>query len=364
MDTQVTIPSFTLNRRMERTTKTLAAILVEQNQNLIVDEIELPQQLGVGQVMVKLITSGICGSQIGEIKGVKGDDKYLPHLMGHEGFAEVVEVGPGVKHVQKDDNVVLHWRPGAGIQSETPRYKWHNKIVNAGWVTTFNQHAVVSENRCTKVPKDTNPAIAALFGCAVTTGFGVIENNAKLKMGESIVVFGAGGIGLNIVQGASLVSGSPIIAVDRFDKRLELAKQMGATHCINSEQVNVKDEISKILGRQTLDVFVDNTGIPKIIEIGYQLVHKKGRVVLVGVPRKGHEISLYSLPLHFGKQLIGSEGGDSIPQYDILRYLRLEEQGMINLEELIGSRYKLHEINEAIRDMCDGETAGRIIIEF
>ena len=364
MATRAIIPSFTLNRRMERTTKTLAAILVEQNKDLIVDEIELPQELGVGQVMVKLITSGICGSQIGEIKGVKGHDKYLPHLMGHEGFAEVIQIGPGVNYVQRGDNVVLHWRPGAGIQSETPHYRWNNKIVNAGWVTTFNEHAVVSENRCTKVPKGTSPDIAALFGCAVTTGFGVIENNAKLKMGESIVVFGAGGIGLNIVQGASLVSGSPIIAVDRFDKRLELAKQMGATHCINSDEVNAEEKISEMLEGQTLDVFVDNTGIPKIIEMGYQLVNKKGRVVLVGVPKKGNEISLYSLPLHFGKQLIGSEGGDCMPQYDILRYLRLEEQGMINLRDLISSRYKIHEINEAIRQMCDGETAGRIIIEF
>ena len=106
--------------------------------------------------------------------------------------------------------------------------------MNAGWVTTFNQHAVVSENRCTRIPSDTNPDAAALFGCAVTTGFGVIENNAKLKMGESVVVFGAGGIGLNIVQAASLVSAGPIIAVDLYESRLKLAHQMGATHCINS----------------------------------------------------------------------------------------------------------------------------------
>ena len=121
--------------------------------------------------------------------------------------------------------MVLHWRPGAGIQSEPPRYRWQGKTLNAGWVTTFNRHAVVSENRCTTIPSGTDPDAAALFGCAVTTGFGVVENNAKLKMGESVVVFGAGGIGLNIVQAAALVSAGPIIAVDRFDSRLKLASR-------------------------------------------------------------------------------------------------------------------------------------------
>ena len=172
----------------ERPTTTQAAILVAQQEPLVVDTIELPADLGVGQVLVQLQVSGICGSQLGEIDGVKGADRYLPHLMGHEGFATVREIGPGVKHVQPGDRVVLHWRPGAGIQADPPKYRWLGEPLNAGWVTTFNRHAVVSENRCTKVPADTNPDAAALFGCAITTGFGVIENNAGLRMGEAVVV--------------------------------------------------------------------------------------------------------------------------------------------------------------------------------
>ena len=193
---------------------TQAAILVAQRQPLLIDTIELPQQLEVGQVLVEVKVSGICGSQLGEIDGVKGPDRFLPHLMGHEGFGKVLEVGAGVKHVQVGDSVVLHWRPGAGIQADPPIYRWRDQKLNAGWVTTFNRHAVVSENRCTKVPSDIDPEKAALFGCAITTGFGVVENNAKLKMGESVVVFGSGGVGLNIIQAASLVSATPIIAVD------------------------------------------------------------------------------------------------------------------------------------------------------
>ncbi len=343
---------------------TQAAILVAQQQPLVVDLIELPNELGVGQVLVELEVSGICGSQLGEIDGVKGPDRYLPHLMGHEGFAHVLSVGPGVKHVQVGDAVVLHWRPGAGIQADPPRYKWRGGLLNAGWVTTFNRHAVVSENRCTKVPAGTDPDAAALFGCAVTTGFGVVENNAKLKIGESVVVFGAGGIGLNIIQAAAMVSAWPIIAVDRFDNRLELAKQMGASHCINSNIVNAEKAIGKALGDQLLDVFIDNTGVPEIIEFGFQLSHKQGRVILVGVPSSGKNLNLYSLPLHFGKQLTGSEGGESKPQLDIPRYLRLQQQGRLLLNNLVSAYYSLDEINEAIAAMRDGSTSGRVMIRF
>ena len=222
----------------------------------------------------------------------------------------------------------------------------------------------MSENRCTKVPADTNPDVAALFGCAVTTGFGVIENNAKLKIGESIVIFGAGGIGLNIVQAAALVSATPIIAVDRFDSRLELAKQMGANHCINSSRSDAKNAIEEALNGQELDVFVDNTGIPEIIELGYSLSNRNGRVVLVGVPRTGKNLSLHSLPLHFGKVLTGSHGGEATPHHDSPRYLRMQQPGQIKLEQLVSSYYPLEEINNAISAVRGGDIAGRVMINF
>src|SRR3990172_7470779 len=197
-----------------------AAILVRQHEPLVVAEVELPQVLDVGQVLVKVHYSGICGSQLGEIDGVKGEDRFLPHLLGHEGSGTVLEVGPGVRHVKAGDKVVLHWRTGAGIESSTSSYSWQGRKVNAGWITTFNEYAVVSENRLTAIPHDSDPEVAALFGCAVTTGFGVVQNNARVRIGESVVVFGAGGVGLNIVQAAALVSAHPVIAVDLYDNRL------------------------------------------------------------------------------------------------------------------------------------------------
>ena len=352
------------NTTLNRPSTTQAAILVAQQQPLVVDTIELPAELGVGQVLVQLQVSGICGSQLGEIDGVKGADRYLPHLMGHEGFATVLEIGPGVKQVHPGDSVVLHWRPGAGIQADPPQYRWWGEPLNAGWVTTFNRHAVVSENRCTKVPADTNPDAAALFGCAITTGFGVIENNAGLRMGEAVVVFGAGGIGLNIIQAAALLSASVIIAVDLFDSRLKLARQLGATNTINSSREDAEARIRELLAGQPLDVFIDNTGVPAVIEQGYRLTHGQGRVILVGVPRQGNNMSLHTLPLHFGKVLTGSHGGESQPTHDIPRYLRLLQQGWLQLDRFVSARYPLEEINTAIAAMRDGATAGRVMVEL
>ncbi len=343
---------------------TRAAILTELKAPLVVAEIGLPDTLAVGQVLVKIHFSGICGSQLGEIDGAKGEDRFLPHLLGHEASATVLEIGPGVRHVKPGDKVVMHWRKGLGIEAATPTYTWNGAKVNAGWITTFNEHAIVSENRVTPIPADSDLEVAALFGCAVTTGFGVIENNAKVRIGESVVVFGAGGIGLNIVQAAALVSAYPVIAVDLHDNKLELARRMGATHCINSSTGDVRQAIVEIVGTAGVDAFVDNTGLPAIIEMGYQITKPQGRVTLVGVPRKGNNVNLYSLPLHFGKGLSGSHGGEAVPQTDIPRYHQLYRAGRIRLRELITDHFTLDQINDAISGMRSGRIAGRCLVAF
>src|SRR6266702_8805049 len=124
-----------------------AAILARSREPLIVDEITFPDALGVGQALVKIFCTTICGAQINEIDAAKGPDKFLPHLLGHEASAQVIEIGPGVTQVKPGDTVVLHWRPSRGIASRTPAYRWRGAHLNAGWVTTFNDYAVVSENR-------------------------------------------------------------------------------------------------------------------------------------------------------------------------------------------------------------------------
>jgi len=343
--------------------KSRAAILVEQKQPLVIDDVEVPA-LKLGQVLVRVLVSGICGSQLGEIDGVKGPDRFLPHLLGHEGCGEVLEVGEGVRHVKPGDRVVLHWRKGAGLESVAPVYDSKIGRVNAGWVTTFNELAVVSENRVTAIPADVDPDVAALLGCAVTTGFGVVTNNARLAIGESIAVFGAGGIGLNIVQGAALAGGHPIIAIDRFDNRLALARSLGATHAINMTQTDAAEEIHRIVGHEGVDIAVDNTGNVEVIALASRLTNARGRTVLVGVPPKDSTAAIATLPLHFEKRLVGSHGGESRPDIDIPRYVRLVQEGRLDLRSLIGQTYPLADVNTAIADMRSGRLAGRALIRL
>lgn len=341
-----------------------AAILVEQRKPLVIAEIGLPDTLAPGQVLVKLHCSGICGSQLGEIDGAKGEDRFLPHLLGHEGSGTVVEIGPAVRHVKPGDKVVLHWRKGLGIEAETPSYSWEGRKVNAGWVTTFNEYAIVAENRVTAIAPDSDLEVASLFGCAVTTGFGVATNNAKVRIGDSVVVYGAGGVGLNIVQAAAMMSAYPLIAVDLYDNKLALARELGATHVINARTTDARTAILEANGARPVDVFIDNTGIPDIIQLGYEITGPQGRVTLVGVPKKGASIAIHSLPLHFGKTIQGSHGGEAQPESDIPRYSRMHREGRLNLSRIISDRFPLEDINQAIAGMRDGSIVGRALIRF
>ena len=342
-----------------------AAVLVETKKPLMIVDIELPDELFYGQVLVKVHYSTICGSQINEIEGSKGVDHYLPHLLGHEGVGIVEKIGPGVKHVQPGDIVIMHWRAGNGIQSQPPVYRWDNQVVNAGWVTTFNERAIVSENRVTKVSSDIDQKTAPLFGCAVTTALGVINNDAKLKIGQSVVIFGVGGLGLNLAQGAALVSGFPIVGVDLSDDKLTLAKQFGLTHGINSiKEPDLVAKIKSIVGENGADVVIDTTGNTRVIEQAYELTQPSGRTILVGVPKTGDNISIYSLPLHFNKVLTGSHGGDAAPHEDIPRYLKLLNDGKMSLTGLITHEFSLDDINDAVELMKSGEVTGRVLVKL
>ena len=342
--------------------KIKAAVLVALNAPLELAELDMPDELSFGQVLVKVHYSGICGAQINEIQGAKGPDKFLPHLLGHEGSGTVVEIGRGVKRVKPGDRVVMHWRQADGIQSEAPTYNWRGCKVNAGWVTTFNNYAVVAENRVTPIAQDFDLKLAPLFGCAVTTAIGVVNNDAHVKIGQSVVVFGVGGVGLNIAQAAAMVSANPIIGIDLVDSKLDMAKRFGATHCINSGKVDdIAAEIRKIVGNAGADVVVDTTGNARVIEQAYELTHADGKTILVGVPKKGDNISIYSLPLHFKKVLTGSHGGGAEPHIDIPRYIRLMQAGKFTLAGLITHEFKLDQINEAIAVVKSGD-AGRVLV--
>jgi S-(hydroxymethyl)glutathione dehydrogenase/alcohol dehydrogenase len=337
----------------------LAAILTQTRAPLEVAELRMPERLSFGQVHVRIHYSGICGAQLNEIEAAKGEDKFLPHLLGHEGSGTVVAVGEGVKRVKAGDRVVLHWRQSAGLQCEPPKYNWNGKTVNAGWVTTFNDEAIISENRLTVIPPDFPLHLAPLFGCAVTTAVGVVNNDAQIKIGQSVVIFGVGGVGLNIAQAAQMVSANPIVGVDLLDSKLTMAREWGLTHAFNSrtEGDALAAKIREIVGAGGADVVVDTTGNARVIEEAYNLTHADGRTILVGVPRKGDNASIYTLPLHFKKILKGSHGGSVSPDIEIPRLIKLVAQNKMRLEGLVTHTFPLHQINEAIAALRSGEAA-------
>jgi len=166
-----------------------------------------------------------------------------------------------------------------------------------------------------------------------------------------------------VVQGAAMVSADPIIAIDIYDHKLALASQFGATHTINSTRADVRDEVHKIVGPAGVDVFVENTGLVRLIEQAYELTAATGKTILVGVPKHDEDITIHSLPLHFGKVLIGCEGGGADPTVDIPRYIRLYRRGKLDLDRLITHRLPFNDINAALDKVRAGDV-GRCILSM
>jgi Zn-dependent alcohol dehydrogenase len=339
--------------------KTKAAILVAQNAPLEVDDVEVPRP-SVGQVLVKIGHSGICGKQVDEILG-KRPDPFIPHLLGHEAAGIVEDVGPGVRKVRPGDSVVLHWLKGSGIDSDTPKFKRRGAAINAGWITTFSERTVVSENRVTRVDPAVPSDVAALLGCAVTTGLGIVINNAQLKPGDSIAVFGAGGVGINVIQAAALVNAHPIIAVDVNDGKLAWAKAFGATHVVNSSREDPVLAVKAIAGSDGVHASVDTVGHPTVRTAAYDATGKAGVTVFAGVPRAEDRLSFDSFPLQGGRRVVGSHGGEARPDVDIPRCVRLFQLGKFKLKEQITHRFPLERVNEAIEIVRSGE-AGRCLL--
>ncbi len=182
--------------------KTEAAILVETGKPLVLAELEIPA-LKQGQVLVEIAYSGACGTQVMEAQGLKGEDKWVPHCLGHEGTGIVLETSPAVTKVKPQDKVVLSWIKGSGIEAGGCVYHWGERNVNAGGVTTFQRHSVVSENRLTPLPAGLAMDVATLLGCAAPTGMGAVFNVLQVKAGDAVAIFGVGGIGLNACMAAS-----------------------------------------------------------------------------------------------------------------------------------------------------------------
>ena len=332
-----------------------AAVLEKLNYPLAIREV-FPTELLPGQVYVKVLASGLCGAQLHEIRGHRGNEKFLPHLMGHEGCGIVKEVGPGVTTVKEGDKVVMHWRPGSGIESEFPKYHLGEKIISSGKCTTLSEFSIVSENRLTKVPSDTPTVLAAMLGCSLTSAMGIIDNECNLKFGESVAIIGCGGVGLNLIQAAKMKSAYPVYGVDINDKMFDLTHQIGVDiFTCDLEFIPHK-----------VDVILDTTGVPEVISKAFDKLAPSGRLIMVGQPAPGTDLNIFN-PLSMfdgqGKSIRASQGGGTKPDEDIPRYIKLANREMLDFNTLHTDTFALDNINDAF-DLLKTGNAGRIIIKI
>lgn len=346
------------------TMETLAAVLFEINRPLRVERLEIPE-LKPGQVLVKIAYSGVCRSQLNEIRGLKGEDKFLPHTLGHEGSGIVEMVGSGVQKVKIGDHVVLTWIKGNGADVPSTLYKRSDgSIVNSGAISTFLTKAVISENRLVKIPKEMPLKEAALLGCAIPTGAGIVMNTAKVSSNSSVAIFGIGGIGLSVLLVTKLAGAKVIIAIDVLDDKLEQAISLGATHIINARNQDVASRIMDITDNRGVDYAIESAGKGESMEKAFQSVRDNGGLcVITGNLPQGEKISINPFDLIKGKQIIGTWGGETQPDRDIPVYVDLYLSGRLRLKELVTHTYSLQNINRAFDDLSDGKGA-RILIDM
>lgn len=340
--------------------KTRAAILWELHKPLVLDDIEVPA-LKRGQVLVSVLYTGICRAQYNEMIGLKGPDKFLPHLLGHEASGIVIDIGSGVTKVKKGDYVCLSWIKGEGLDGINSQYKLNGQTINAGGVTTFADVTIASENRVTKIPKSISPDVASILGCAILTGCGIMGNTLTSQKGSSVAIFGVGGIGLSVVLGAKRRGCQTVIAIDIEQKKLDFAKHLGATHTLNAKSPDLLAEIAKITP-QGLDYAVDASGNKQAMENAFASVKEKsGICVIAGNLSKDEKISLHPFDLIKGKRIVGTWGGESLPDRDIPKYVRDFSSGRLPFDKMITHRFDLEAINQAFAVLAQGE-AGRIIL--
>ncbi len=329
-----------------------AAILYKTGEKLVIENnIEIPE-LKRGQILVKIAYSGICHSQINEIRGDRGEDKYLPHMLGHEATGIVEKTGPDVSKIIPGDKVVLGWIKGQGIDAGGTTYKLGNKNINAGPVTTFSDYSIVSENRCIKLPDCVPMKEGVLLGCAIPTGAGIVINELKPEKDKTIVIYGMGGIGLSSLIATKLYDFKKTIVVDVEERKLELAKSIGADVTINSRDNDPVDMIRQLTDNIGVDYSIDAAGFVTTIEQAFKSVKNNGGLcVFASHPKEGEKIQLDPYDLICGKQIKGSWGGGCNPDKDIPEFAKLYKKGHLPFKKLLSRSYFLKDINSAIEDI-------------
>lgn len=332
-----------------------AAVLTRLGAPLeLVDEIALPP-LERGKVLVDIAFSGVCHSQIMEASGKRGEDPWLPHLLGHEATGRVRAIGTGVTKVKPGDLVILTWIKGSGIECGGCQFPFGDQTINAGGVTTFSDATIVSENRVALLPEGVPLDVGVLFGCALPTGAGLVLHDLQPKPNTTLAIFGVGGIGACALMAARLHDFSAVYAIDINDGKLALARELGAGETINSRDVDPVALLRERTGGAGVDYALDASGKTAVIELAFASVKKNGGLALFAShPAQGEKIRLDPHDLISGKQIRGSWGGGSVPDRDIPAFAAYYREGRLPLERLLTRRYALDEINQAMSDLERG----------
>jgi S-(hydroxymethyl)glutathione dehydrogenase/alcohol dehydrogenase len=364
--------------------KSRAAVLFEPGQKLEVCEVDV-QDPGPGEVRIQLKAAGVCHTDLSVMTGqLKAP---LPAILGHEGAGIVSDVGAGVTSFQPGDHVIPLWRLSCGeceycsggrpalcaegteirssgrLQDGTSRFSFEGKeILHFAGVSSFSNYTVLPEGAVLKIPQDLPFEQAALMGCAVITGVGAVVNAAKVKPGRTVAVFGAGGVGVNVVQGAVLAGAKTIIAVDRYASRLEEARVFGATHTVNASDGDPVAAIRELTEGRGVDYAFEAVGLPVTIEQAFNSLAKRGVAMVVGIAPSNTEVTISSSALVYEERVLaGSLYGSAAPKTDIPMMIDLYRGGKLKLDELLTRTYPIEEINEAYDAMQSGETLRSVV---
>lgn len=364
--------------------RTKTAVVYELDKPVVVDDLELADPKAQ-EVLIRMVGSGVCHSDLSVVNGTIYHDP--PIALGHEGAGVIEHVGAGVSYVRPGDHVVLSFvsycgqcrmcrmgrvslcqgfstRPGY-LLDDTCRL--HNKsgqtIPQLARIGTMSEYAVVPEQSLIKIEPHYPLEKAALVGCGVTTGVGAVLNTAKVEPGSWVAVIGAGGVGLNVIQGAVLASAERIIAVDRVAWKLDFAQSFGATDLVNASEGDPVEAVRALTQGQGVDYAFEVIGHTSTIEQAYAMIRPFGTAVIVGMARPDAQAAIPAQNLVVTeKRLIGSFYGSAVPRTDMPRLLDLYDQGRLKLDELITQTYRLEQINEAFADMEAGKNARGVIL--
>lgn len=355
-----------------------AALLTALNEPLqIRDDVTL-SDLGAGDVHVKIVSSGVCHSDVSAQNGTIPSG--TPCVLGHEGAGIVQEVGPGVTSLAAGDHVILSFVPACGtckpclrgqsylcahsmVVATSPHFIVDgNPVSGFTGLGTFAEELIISEHCLVKVDDDVPLDVVSLVGCGVTTGVGAAINTAKVTPGSSVVVFGCGGVGISAIQGARIAGASSILAVDMLDGKLQQAQHFGATHVCKPDDFPGMN--MQITGGEGFDFALECIGNPITIRATFDAARRGGTAVIVGVGRMTEKVEFTAFELFYmDKNLRGSMYGSANVRTFMPELLSLWKNGKLDLESMVSARIKIEEVNDAFQAMLDGKVI-RSVIEF